>query len=168
MPLDVKPLTKAARETAIDLARTHKGVGSALEGGGRVVVVAPNLHDQRNPDPGETVVVGVYDYKKNKTLVALVHPKKKKVVAVEEIAAQFQLSDEETQAAETLAGKDKRIRSFLGKRALNPLTRLYFPPRGPQHRYAIVFARPTNSERRYAIVDLSAGSVTDVLEKLTD
>ena len=143
-------------------------VGSVLEGGGRVVTVAPNLHDQRNPDPGETVIVGVYDYEKNRTLVALVHPKEKKVVAVEEIAAQFQLSDEEVRAAESLAGEDTRILEFLGKRALNPLTRLYFPPRGPQHRYAIVFARPSTSERRYAIVDLSAGRVADVLEKLTD
>ncbi len=168
MPLDVKPLTKAARESAIDLARTHKGIGSALDGGGRVVAVAPNLHDQRNPDPGARVVVGVYDYEKNTTLVALVDPKKKSVVGVEEIAAQFQLSDEEAKTAEALAAKDKRVRKFLGKRALNPLTRLYFPPRGPKHRYAIVFARPTTSERRYAIVDLSAGQVTDVLEKLTD
>ena len=110
MPLDVKPLTKAARESAIDLARTHKGIGSALDGGGRVVAVAPNLHDQRNPDPGARVVVGVYDYEKNTTLVALVDPKKKSVVGVEEIAAQFQLSDEEAKTAEALAAKDKRVR----------------------------------------------------------
>ena len=43
-----------------------------------------------------------------------------------------------------------------------------FPPAGgdPSHRYAIVFARPDNSERRYAVVDLTARKVVDVLDHL--
>jgi hypothetical protein len=51
---------------------------------------------------------------------------------------------------------------------MNPLTRLYFPPQEASenallHRYAIVFLRPNNSERRYAVVDLSEKKVIDVL-----
>ena len=69
-----------------------------------------------------------------------------------------------------MAQKDKRVIRFLKKRKPNPLTRLYFPPGAtgadPLHRHAIVFLRPTTSERRYAIVDLSDGDVIDVLASL--
>jgi hypothetical protein len=165
---DAKPLSKAARTATIDVARTDKSIKALLADGGRVVAVNPNLHDQKHPDQTDTVVVGISDYRKNRSLVALVDPAAKKVVGVEQVEAQFQLSDEEIQEAEALAKKDRRVRDFLDKRAMNPLTRLYFPPQGPQHRYAIVFVRPTNSERRYAIVDLSTSKVVDVLDQLND
>lgn len=59
------------------------------------------------------------------------------------------------------------MKAALGGRKMNQLVRLYFPPyahaHDPPHRYAIVFLRPTKSERRYAVVDLSEQRVVDVM-----
>ena len=58
------------------------------------------------------------------------------------------------------------MKSFLRRRRLNPLTRLYFPPGDTTgHRFAIVFVRPSSSERRYAVVDLAEKQVVDVLDE---
>ena len=166
---EVKPLPKARREAAIEVANKDRRVKQLLTGRTRAVLVEPNLSDPKHPDP-ELVVVGLYDYDKNRSAVALVDVKAKKVVGVEETDAPFQLSDEEQQEAEGLAAKEKRAREFLGRRRPNPLTRLYFPPgavgKKRPHRHAIVFLRPTTSERRYAVVDLSSRKVVDVLESL--
>ena len=116
--------------------------------------------------PGEAIV-GVYDYDKDRTLVAHVNSKTGRITSVDEAPAPFQLSDEEEREAEALARTDKRVKSFLGRRAMNPLSRLYFPPMGSRHRHAIVFLRPNSSERNYAVVDLSNRKVVDVLS-LTD
>jgi hypothetical protein len=167
MARDPKPLSKAARAAAVDVARSHERLQSLLAGRGRVIAVEPNLHDQRSPDDADTVVVGIYDYEADSSLVALVDPKAGRVLGIEDTGAQFQLSDEEEREAEELAHDDPRVREFLGSRAMHPLTRLYFPPGGSSHRHAIVFLRPTNFERRYAVVDLSTGTVVDVLDRLT-
>ena len=88
------------------------------------------------------------------------------VVGVHETPAQFQLSGPERRKAERLAGADERVRSFLRRRRMNALTRLYFPPGAVSgHRYAIVFVRPTTVHRRYAVVDLTDGLVVDVLDQ---
>jgi hypothetical protein len=167
MARDPKPLSKAARAAAVDVARGQEPLESILTARGRVVLVEPNLHDQRSPDDVDTVVVGIYDYEADSSQVALVDPKGKRVLGIEDTGAQFQLSDEEARDAERLAGDDPRVREFLGSRAMRPLTRLYFPPGGSRHRHAIVFLRPTNFERRYAVVDLSTGAVVDILDRLT-
>ena len=111
-------------------------------------------------------IVAVYDYDKDRTLVAHVNSKGR-ITSLDEAPAHFQLSDEEEKEAESIARADKRVKSFLGRRPMNPLTRLYFPPKGSRHRHAIVFLRPNTSERNYAIVDLSDRRVAEVLS-LTD
>ena len=49
---------------------------------------------------------------------------------------------------------------------MRPLTRLYFPPGDTTgHRFAIVFVRPSSSERLYPVVDLNEKQVVDVLDE---
>jgi hypothetical protein len=118
-----------------------------------------------DPSP---VVLGVYDYDRDRSLVMLVNAQSKEVITVRETKAQFQLSDEERAEAERIAGEDPRVRAHLAGRDMNPLTRLYFPPgqdSSSGHRHAIVFLRPTRSERWYAVVDLSAGITVDVVSR---
>ncbi len=168
MTRDVKPLSKSRRETALAVAKADRRLKPFFAGRNRPVLVEPNLHDPQRPEASD-VVVGLYDYDKGRSVVALVDPEAKRVVGVEETDAQFQLSDEERREAEELAARDERVTRFLGRRRANPLTRLYFPPgaaRKKPHRYAIVFLRPTSSERRYAVVDLTAGKTVDVLDSL--
>jgi hypothetical protein len=66
-----------------------------------------------------------------------------------------------------LAAADQRVQAFLHGRPLNPLTRLYFPQYVPpdirHHRFAIVFVRPSNRERNYAVIDLSTTTVVAIL-----
>jgi hypothetical protein len=165
---DVKPLSKARREAALAIAKADRRLKPFFAGRNRAVLVEPNLHDPKRPD-AKDVVVGMFDYEKGRSVVALVDPKAKKVLGIEETDAQFQLSDEEQREAEDLATSDERVRAFLGRRRADPLTRLYFPPgsaRKKPHRYAIVFLRPTSSERRYAVVDLTAQKTVDVLDSL--
>lgn len=84
------------------------------------------------------------------------------VVSSDESSEQFQLSDEERNEAEALASEDARVREFLSGREMRPLTRLYLKHDLLSHRQAIVFLRPSSSERAYAIVDLSARLVGEV------
>jgi hypothetical protein len=172
MPRDVKPLTRPQREAAVKIATADKRLKTGRKARLRPVFAAPNLHDTAQAQGGEQVVVGFYDYDRGRSVVALVDPKEQKVLGVEETAAHLQLSDEEKREAEGLATKDDRVKAFLARRKANPLTRLYFPPdaarQDPPHRHAIVFLRPSSSERRYAIVDLTDGQTVDVLESLTD
>jgi hypothetical protein len=171
MANDVKPLTKARRQKAIDTASQHDELHGLLERKNRIVFVEPNLSGRGEQAGSERAVVGFYDYENNRSVVALVDPDAGDVLEVDETPARFQLSADEREQAEALAGEDDRVRDFLGERPMNALTRLYFPPPGsdhnPDHRYAIVFLRPTNAERRYAVVDLSTEEVVDLLESLT-
>jgi hypothetical protein len=163
----MKPLTKAQREAVLAIARNDPKLKGRLGTRGTVLFIHPNLTGRGKEHPGQAVV-GIHDYRDGRSVVAVVDPEEKRVVGIEELPVPLQLSDEERDEASALAAKDKRIVEFLAKRKLNPLTRLYFLPSGgePGHRYAIVFARPDNSERRYAIVDLTARKVTDVLDHL--
>jgi hypothetical protein len=142
-----KPPTKTE---AIRLARADPTLEEALSSGGEVVVVEP----ERGRGAGDRTVVGIHDHARGRSLVALVGPKG--VVGVHETPATFQLSDRERKKAENLAAADGRTKSFLRRRKMDPLTRLYFPPGDTSgHRHAIVFLRPTSSARRYAVVDLT-------------
>jgi hypothetical protein len=141
------------------LARSHPQLGPVLESGGVVAFVEP---ERRGGKP-DRVVAGIHDGR-GRSLVALVEGGA--VVAVHETPARFQLSEHERERAEELAGGDERVRSFLRRRRMNALTRLYFPPAGaPDHRHAIVFVRPTAATRRYAVVDLTDERVVDVLDE---
>ncbi len=120
------------------------------------------VEPERGRGKGDRVVVGVHDPEGGRSLVALVEPSG--VVGVHETPARFQLSAQERTAAEKLAAADERAKSFLRRRRMNPLPRLYFPPGDTSgHRHAIVFLRPTSSERRYVVVDLTDKRVVDVL-----
>ncbi len=152
-----KPPTKAE---AVRLARADSTLSAVLESGGEVVVVEP----ERGRGAGDRTIVGVHDHARGRTLVALVGPKG--VVGVHETPATFQLSDRERKKAEDLAAADERTKAFLRRRKMDPLTRLYFPPGDTSaHRHAIVFLRPTSSERRYVVVDLTDAQVVDVLNE---
>ena len=152
-----KPPTKTE---AIRLARANPRLNRVLERGGEVVVVEP----ERGRGEGDRVVVGISDPASGRSHVALVDPNG--VVGVHETPATFQLTEQERKIAERLAADDERAKSFLRRRRMNPLTRLYFPPGDTSHhRHAIVFLRPTSSERRYVVVDLTDEKVLDVLDE---
>lgn len=157
------PLSKAARRRVLRAARTHQKLDAALEAGARPVVFGSYIEAREGPQ-GQ-VLVGVYDYQADRTLVAAVDPAREEVLFVDEAPAPFQLSEEERAEAAELAAGDARVKRFLRRRSMNPLTRLYFPPSVSSHRHAIVFLRPNRSERAYAVVDLSEGRVIDVLSR---
>jgi hypothetical protein len=168
---EVKPLSMAQRDAAVRIAKGDRRLKPLLRGRYRAVLIEPNLHDPKRPG-AKDIVVGLVDYREGRSIVALVDVVAKKVVGIEETDAQFQLSDEEQRVAEDLAARDSRVRTFAGRRRTNPLTRLYFPAntarRESSHRFAIVFLRPTTSERRYAVVDLSDRKVIRVLDSLVN
>jgi hypothetical protein len=152
-----KPPTKSG---ALRVLRSHKRIGPVLDRGGDVVTVEP----QRGRGGDGKLVVGIYDHAEGRSLVALVDSSG--VTGVHETPAKFQLSEQERELAENRAAADSRVKSFLRRRKMNPLTRLYFPPADTSgHRFAIVFARPTSSERLYVVVDLTDKHVTDILDQ---
>ena len=167
MPRVVKPPAETELPDAVRIVRTHPELKSLAKARHRAVLIQPNSADRGQPEGADQMVVGLYDYETNRSLIALVDLKQEKVVAFEETKAQFQLSDEERKEAEALAAQDPRVKVFLGKQPMNPLTRLYFPPEAARdrvpHRYAIVFLRPNSAERHYAVVNLSERRVADVL-----
>jgi hypothetical protein len=142
------------------LGQKNAALAPILESGGSVTFVEPD----RRPGKPDRAIAGIHDRAGGRSLVALVEGGK--VVGVHETPAHFQLSKQEREAAERLAGADERVRSFLRRRRMNALTRLYFPPAGTSgHRYAIVFVRPMAAARRFAVVDLTDEQVVDVLDE---
>ena len=157
-------LAKAKHAKALKAARAHPKLKAVLDRGGRVVLAAQYVSGRAD---GDQVVIGVHD-PAGSSLVALVDATRGRVVSVERTPARFQLDDAEQREAERLAAADERVRRFLGRRPMSPLTRLTFPPGADSgHRHAIVFLRPTPSRRAYAIVDLTDGRVIDVLDRHT-
>ena len=152
------PFSDGEREGILAAARRHESLKPVLEGRGRTIAVEPHF-TARGAEP--QAVVAIYDYDNDRTLVASVDPAAGRVVSVEESPARFQLSDEERAEAEALAVEDEDARGFLAGRDADPLTRLYFPPHAPPHRYAVVFLRPNSSERAYVVVDLSERRVVE-------
>jgi hypothetical protein len=168
---EAEPLSTAQRQKAIDAVAQHDELADLLERKHRVVFVEPNLSGRGEQAGPNRAVVGFYDYENDRSVVALVDPDAGDVLRIDETPARFQLNADEREFAEELAHEDDRVSGFLGGRQMNPLTRLYFPPAGSDreagHRYAIVFLRPSNAERRYAVVDLTTEDVVDLLESLT-
>jgi hypothetical protein len=150
------------------IARRHPAVDAVRRQHGRAVLAKPKPQHRGEPDDGQ-VVVAYVDYEENKSVVALVDANAGDVVTVEEAPLVFQLSEEEQREAETLAAGDARVVAMLRGRSMNPLTRLYFPrhasPESREHRHAIVFLRPNQRERHYAVIDLFARVVVDVLSR---
>jgi uncharacterized protein YciI len=149
------------------ILRRHPRIAALKKRRTRIVALGPKPSHRGEPD-GRQVVVALHDYDAGRSMVALVDVKAKKVVALQDAPAHFQLSVDEQREAEALAAKDPRVRQFVGRRRLNPLTRLFFPRAGHEsrsHRCAIVFIRPSLTERRYAIVDFSLRRVVDVVTR---
>jgi hypothetical protein len=152
---------------AAQVVESDDAVKRLAPGKSRVVATHFLPPRRRGRRGGRHAVVGLYDYTHGRSVVAVVDLETGRVTDVTETAGQFQLNQEEREEAERLAGEDPRVQDFLAGRAMNPLTRLYFPgalpPGDRQHRFAIVFLRPSNRERRYAVVDLSEGAAVDVI-----
>jgi uncharacterized protein YciI len=149
------------------ILRQHQKIAALKKHRTRIVALGPKPAHRGEPDDRQ-VVAALHDYDTGRSIVALVDVKSKKIVALQDAPAHFQLSVDEQREAEALAAKDPRVRQFVGRRKVNPLTRLFFPPATQEsgsHRCAIVFIRPSVTERRYAIVDLSLRRVVDVLTR---
>lgn len=155
-----------SRSKALKMLSKHPLVKPFLIGRNRNLLFETDINSRSQAQPSNQALVGLHNYKIGKTIIALVDLSKENVIDVKESPVHFQLHSEEEVEAENLVSKDKRVKTFLKRRKMNPLTRLYFPPTAdkdtPQHRYAIVFLRPTNNERKYAVVDLTIQSVVDV------
>ena len=150
------------------IAQAHPTLAHSLRGHSQVLFSERRgARTRREDGDPNRVLLGVYDYERDRSVVAVVDTARKTVLAVDESDAQFQLSDEERREAEEIAAADAGVRNYLAGRAMNPLTRLYFPPTSAvssSHRHAIVFVRPNKSERKYAIerskraVDIAKGT----------
>lgn len=161
------PIDRVNTSQVEAILRRHPRIAALKKRRTRIVTLGPKPSHRGEPDDRQ-VVAALHDYDGGQSMVALVDVKTKKVVALQDAPAHFQLSADEQREAEALAAKDSRVRRFAGRRKLNPLTRLFFPRAGhgsSSHRCAIVFIRPTTDERRYAIVDLSLRRVVDVLTR---
>jgi hypothetical protein len=164
---NLAPLTRSEERDALAIAAADRRLKELAAGRNAPVLIRPIGHGRRQPADARHALLGFYDYERNRAVVAVVDLSGKRIEKVSDSPFQLQLSAKEAREAEQLAGRYPAIRDLLAGRKLNPLTRLYFPPWAgrddPPHRYAIVFARPSNHERRYAIVDLSEQEVVDVL-----
>ena len=87
------------------IARAHPELKSRTKGRNRTVLLQPNTADRGTPAGADQVVVGLYDYEQDRSVIALVDAKAKKVLAVEDARASFQLSEEEREEAEALAAE---------------------------------------------------------------
>jgi hypothetical protein len=161
--------SEGAAADAEAIARTHPAVAALGRRRHRMLFARPRPAHRGEAEGDGQLVVGFFDYDENRSIVALVDPRAGTVTSVEHLPAAFQLSEEEQREAETLAAEDARVQARLRGRSMNPLTRLFFPPdaagRPREHRHAIVFLRPTPRERYYAVVDLSADAVVEVLTR---
>jgi hypothetical protein len=164
---NLAPLEPEETDLAIRLGNDDDRVRGVLERRSRTVLVEPTALDRKEPDDARHAVVGYYDYETNRSLAVVVDLRAQEVRAVEETPVQFQLSREEKREAEELAAGDERVREFLQGRDMRPLTRLFFPTIAgkddPPHRYAVVFVLPSETERRFVVVDLTDRQVVDVL-----
>ncbi|HEU4891607.1 MAG TPA: hypothetical protein VFT47_08655 [Vicinamibacterales bacterium] len=148
------------------IGRTHPELAERLKG--RTEILSAVEEPPRRRDAhAHHILLNMFDHQRRQSIVAVIDAEQQKVVDVRRTKIQFQLSDREREEAERIAADDARVRAHLAGRSMNALTRLYFPTRGgtPENRHAIVFIRPSKSERWYAIVDLTAGTTVDVLSR---
>ena len=164
---NLAPLTRAEERDVLAVAIADKRMKDFLVDRHAELFVGPVNRDRMGSTDSRHAVIGFYNYALGRSMAAVVDLKAKKVVDVDESPVQLQLSAKEASEAERLARTHPEIKALLGGRRLNPLTRLYFPSWAerydPPHRYAVVFARPSKHERRYAIVDLTDQNVVEVL-----
>src|SRR5689334_334043 len=123
-----KKSSRTKEDKILTIARKHPKLERFLKEQNKPISIQPNITDRRQSNGPQQRVVSFYDHVRGRSVVALVDPKQDQVLSVEETSAQFQLSEEEQKEAESLAAKDERVRAFLRRRKMNPLTRLYFPP----------------------------------------
>jgi hypothetical protein len=121
-----RPLSKAVRGRVLKIAREHEALGDVLKGRARPVLIA-SYPETRVGGEGQALL-GVYDYERDRTLVATIDPVRERVLSLDEAPVHLQLSEEEREEAAALAAADERVKRFLLRRPMNPLTRLYFPP----------------------------------------
>jgi hypothetical protein len=160
------PTKVTEKSEAIRIGRTNTELARRLDGRARTLFVVPKTPERGETDAANEVLLGLYDYDHDQSVVAVIDTEREAVVSVRETDAEFQLSDEERQEAERLAEQDPRVADILRGRKMNALTRLYFPENAAsKHRHAIVFIRPTTSERWYAVVDLTSDTVIDVISR---
>jgi Cu2+-containing amine oxidase len=147
------------KSSVLDKVSKHSKVKPFLTGRTRPVLFETEITNRFQKKDSKQAVIGLYNYDTNKSMVALIDLKNDSVIDANETLIQFQLNSEEEKEAEDLVSKDHRIKDFLKGRKMNPLVRLYFPndaiKHNPPHRYALVFVRPSNTERKFAAVDLS-------------
>ena len=160
--MDNKPtLTDIAR-----IGRTHPDLADRLKGRAEILSAVKKPPSRRGSNEGH-ILVSLFDHERRQSVLAVIDAEHQKVLDVRPTEIQFQLSDKEREEAERIASQDSRVRARLAGRSMNALTRLYFPVGGASsgNRHAIVFMRPSKSERWYAIVDLTARSTVDVLSR---
>ena len=168
MAAEASPAKVTEKSEAIRIGRTNAELARRLDGRTRPLFVVPKTAERGETGAANQVVLGLYDYDHDQSVVAVIDTQREAVVSVRETDAEFQLSDEERQEAERLAEQDPRVAAILRGRKMNALTRLYFPEKekaASTHRHAIVFIRPTTSERWYAVVDLTSDTVVDVISR---
>jgi hypothetical protein len=154
-------LTDVAR-----IGRAHPDLADRLKGRTEILSAVKEPPRRRGSNEGH-ILVSLFDHQRRQSVIAVIDAEHQKVLDVRPTEIQFQLSDKERDEAERIASQDSRVLARLAGRSMNALTRLYFPMRGaaPGNRHAIVFVRPSKSERWYAIVDLTAGSTVEVLSR---
>ena len=161
------PLTKKQERDTLTAVATDPRIKQIATGHHARVLVGALDAGHGRPADQHQAVVAYFDYARGRSVAAVVDLETNKVVDVDESPVQLQLSAAEAADAERTALANPAIKTFLNGRPLNPLTRLYFPTWGgrfdPPHRFAVVFARPSKHERRYAIVDLTDAVVIEVL-----
>lgn len=159
---------KSSKSATLEKTIKDPKVKNLITGRARPVLFETEVTNRLLEKDSKRTAVGIYDYDANKSIVAMVDSNTSEVVEVGETEVQFQLSLEEEKEAEGIALQDPRVKKFLKGRKMNSLVRLYFPKNAfkdhPPHRYAIIFLRPSNTERKFAIVDLSTQQLTDLLD----
>jgi len=89
MPPRTKKPSRTKKDKILTVARTHPKLQSLLKGRNKPVTVQPNIADRRQTEGAEQTAVGFYDHERGRSVVALVDPKRNKVLSVEETSAQF-------------------------------------------------------------------------------
>jgi hypothetical protein len=164
--MDTKSNPQLGKEI-VEISESDPRLASTLKGRSQILFTVDKPVERRSEEQPNQTLIGIYDYDRNDSIVAVVDTDTKTVIDVQTTQAQFQLSDAERAEAEQIAGEDSVVQSLVAGREMNPLTRLYFPT-GSQpanHRYAIVFIRPSKSERWYAVVDLTTRATVDIVSR---
>lgn len=148
----------------INVSRVYPELAAKI--GGRPELLFAVENPARRGHREKHVIVGLYDHDRCQSLLAVMDPERQAVVEIQPAQVQFQLSEKERLQAESIASEHERVCEVLAGRPMNPLTRLYLPKGANSgNRHAIVFLRPSSSERWFAIVDLTSKSTVKVMSR---